>query len=207
MKKKLLSLLLVIAAICSMTVTAFAATPIIDEVEYEGRGIVEVEFKKNVQYKNLKVKVTDAAGVTQTAVVVEKDKDELSFLVPDARPGKYTFRISGIRSGKSGAYETVTGEFRIPDWDPLFKDIEYDRSDKELELEFAKKVQYKNVKVVVTDENGKTYRCTIEEKSNREMELKVSGLKKGQKYTVTVTGIRPADAPAYGTIVGVFKVK
>ena len=207
MTKRLISVLLAVLAVFTMTATAFAATPRLEEVDYEGRGIVEVDFRRNVQYKNLKVTVTDAAGVTVTARVLEKDNDDLSFRVPQAKPGKYTFAISGVRSGRSGEYETVTGEFRIPSRDPLIREIEYDREDRELELEFAKRVQYKNLKVTITDETGKTYRCRIEDRDCKELELKVRGLKRGQKYTVTLSGIRARGETAYSTVVSVFKVK
>ena len=48
-------MVLALAMILSLSVNVFAAAPVIEDVEYEGRGLVEVEFKKDVRYKNVKV--------------------------------------------------------------------------------------------------------------------------------------------------------
>lgn len=206
MKKRIISLLLVLITVFCIPAYAFAATPVIKEVDYEGAGRVEVDFTGKVQYKNLKVTVTGPDGKTVTAKVTEKDSDDLTFVIANAKPGvTYSFKISGIRSGKSGNYQSVKSSVRIPSVDPLIREIEYDRGDKELEIEFVKRVQYKNLKVTITDANGKTVSSKISEKNSRELELSVKNLTKGATYKVTISGIRPSGSENYLTITGTFR--
>ncbi len=208
MKKRIVSLLMVLAMVFSIPTYALAAAPMIKKIEYEGGNLIEVEFVGTVQYKNPRVKLKGAGGRTISAEIVEKDRDELTFYAPGAKPGsRYTYTISGIRSGKTGKYSTISGSFRIPKWDPLIKDIDYDAREKELELDFIKRVQYKTAKAVVTDANGRTYHCRINEKKAREMEITVKGLRSGITYTVTVTGIRATGSSRYGSVSGEIKVR
>ena len=93
MKKRIVSMVLALAMILSLSVNVFAAAPVIEDVEYEGRGLVEVEFKKDVRYKNVKVTVKNAAGTKMTAKIVDKDEDDLTFFVKNLKPGA-KYRVS-----------------------------------------------------------------------------------------------------------------
>ena len=190
--KKILALALVMLSMISASIPAMAATASISKTEYEGSGKVEVEFKKDVQYKSAKVTVKDSDGKTYTAKITEKDEDDLTFKVTDIKDGKtYSYTISGVRSGGSGSYGKVTGSFKVPSAKKLsIKSLEYDREDKELGIEFSGKVQYSGAKVTVKDSDGNSYTAKIIEKESDEMEVRVSGLKKGVKYTVKVSGVR-----------------
>ena len=209
MKKRMIAMVLALAMILSLSVTALAAAPVIKEVEYEGRGFVEVEFTKKVQYRNTRVTVKNAAGKALTAVITGKDSDDLTFHVAGLRPGaKYSYMITGIRVGRSGSYQSVSGTFRVPRWDPLIREIEYDAKDRELEIGFVQRVQYKDLKVTVKDADGRTVKCRIEEKDSREIELVIpGGLNSGKAYTLTVSGIRPSGEGSYTTISGIFRTK
>ena len=205
MKRRLTALLLTIIAVLSIPAYAFAAAPGIKKTEYEGAGYVEVDFTAKVRYKNVKVFVKGPDGKEKAAVVTEKDGDDLTFRITDAKPGKkYTYTISGVRVGKSGAFQSVTGSFRVPKWDPLIKEIDYDAKDRELEIEFIKRVQYKNLKVIITDANGKNLRCGVDERTAKDIDLYVKGMKKGEKYHISLSGIRTAGQKSYGTISGMF---
>ncbi len=110
-----------------------------------------------------------------------------------------------IMSGASGKYGTVSGTFRTPPDRLHFKELDYDRRDKEVEIDFSQPVQYKNVKVTVKDAAGKSYTAKITEKSSRELEVYVKGLKAGKTYTVTVSGVRgKGTTDKYGTVSGSF---
>lgn len=209
MKKRMITLVLALAMILSLSVNVFAAAPVVEKTEYEGRGYVEVEFTKKVQYKNVKVTVKNAAGKVMTAVITEKDDDDLTFRVSGVKPGaKYTYTISGVRAGRAGKYQSVTGSFKVPKWDPLIKDIDYDAEDRELEVEFVKRVQYKNLKVTLKDAKGNTVRCRIEEKHAREIDLVIpGGLKAGQKYTITISGIRQGTTGSYTSLSSTFTAR
>lgn len=209
MKKKMIAMVLALAMILSLSVSVLAAAPVIKEAEYEGRGFVEVEFTGKVQYKNVKVTVKDSAGSVMTAVITEKDSDDLTFHVKGLKPGaKYTYTISGVRAGRSGKYQSVSGSFMVPKWDPLIKEIDYDAKDKELEIDFVKRVQYKGLKVTIKDAKGNTVRCRIDEKDAKGIELVIpGGLKTGARYTLTISGIRPCGNGSYTTVTGVFTAK
>lgn len=194
--KKLITLVLVLTCLVSAAIPAMAATAAIKKTEYEGSGYVEVDFKKDVQYKSVKVTVKDSDGKSYTAKISEKDEDDLTFKVSNIKAGKtYNYTISGVRAGGSGSYGKVSGSFKVPAAKKLsIKELEYDRGDKEMEIEFSGKVEYSSAKVTVKDSSGKSYTAKIIEKENDGMEVRVSGLKKGSKYTVKVSGVRLKSA-------------
>ena len=57
------------------------AAPKVSEVEYEGKGKVEVSFKKKVQYKNLKLTVKGKGGKKVSARITGKDHDDVDFKI------------------------------------------------------------------------------------------------------------------------------
>ena len=120
---------------------------------------MEVDFKRNVQYKNAKVYVKDSSGKSYKASIKKRDSDDLTFYVKSIKAGKkYTYTISGVRAGRSGSYKKVSGKFSVPAKNKVsIKSIDYDHDDRELEVEFARKVQYKSTKVSVKDSTGKSY--------------------------------------------------
>ena len=190
--KKLFAMVFVLVSLVSASIPAMAASAAIKKTEYEGSGRVEVEFKRDVQYKGAKVSVKDSDGKAYTVKITEKDEDDLSFKVSGIVAGKtYKYTISGVRSGGSGSYTSVSGSFKVPAANKLaIKSLQYDRGDKELEIEFSGRVEYKNVKVTVKDSSGTSYTAKIIERENDGIEVRVSGLKQGQKYTVKVSGVR-----------------
>ena len=63
MKKRIVSMLLAVLLLALCAMPALAAAPKVKKVEYDGNGVVEVEFTaRNVHYKNAKVTVKDSAG-------------------------------------------------------------------------------------------------------------------------------------------------
>ena len=204
MKKRMLALLLALATLMVMIApSAMAATAAIRSVEYEGRGRVEVEFKRNVQYKNLKLVVKDAKKKTVKATVAGFDEDDLVFVVDDVKPNaKYTFTISGVRAGRSGGYGKVTGSFKTPDESkPVIENVDYDAEDEQLEIEFMGRVEYKNARVAVKSAKGKKLVAEIDYKKSDEMEVYVEGIVLGEKYTVTVSGVRRKGSTGnYGSV-------
>lgn len=207
--KKFVSVLLALVMMFSIAVPAMAATPAIRKTEYEGSGYVEVDFKKDVQYKKAKVTVKDSGGKSYKVSIKEKDEDDLTFKISSIAAGKtYKYTISGVRSGKSGKYVSVSGTFKVPAAKKVsIKELDFDYGDKELELEFSSKVQYKNLKVKVKDSKGKSYTVKLHEKDSNSLELRVSGLKKNRKYTVTVSGVRPKGSGSYGSVSGSFTAR
>lgn len=202
MKKRFLAMVLALALAVACAVPAMAAAPKVKEVEVSRNGVVEVEFtSKKVRYKGAKVVVKDASGNKLATSIREKDNDDITFRVTGLEPGKtYSYTVSGVRVGNNGDYGKVKGTFRTPAQTPEIKKVKYDRSDKELEIEFATWVQFKNLKVTVKDASGKALSIKRIEKDSDELELKLSGMKKGKKYTVTISGVRVKGVGKYVSV-------
>lgn len=123
---------------------------------------MEIDFRRDVQYKNLKLTVKDSTGKTYAAQILQRDEDDLTFQVQNIQPGmKYAYSLSGVRAGRSGKYGKVSGKFSVPSAKPTtplaVKRAVYDAGDRELDLDFNQKVSYKNLKVKVKDSAGKSY--------------------------------------------------
>ena len=206
MNKRLIAMLLAAVLLMVCAVPAMAAAPKVKKIEFEGNGVVEVEFtSKNVKYKNPKIAVTDAEANFLSAKIVKKDGDDLTFKVSGLKSGtKYGFAISGLRAGKSGKFDIVNGSFKPPSG-PAIKKVTYDKADKELDIEFATKVQFKGLNVVVKDTDGKALTVKKIKKGDDDLELKVSGVKKGQKYVVIVNGVRVGGLGDYVSASKTFK--
>ena len=209
MKRKVLAMVLALLCVFGiMQVPVEAATEHIKETSYEGNGKVEVEFYGRVQYQDVKVTVKAPDGTKLKAKITEKDSDDLEFKVTGLKPGtKYTYTISGVRFQKNGAYGKVSGSFKTPKNELYIEKVKYDREDKELEIEFFKRVQYKNVKVVLIDENGTRTTLKIKEKDRDEIEVRAGTLKRGKTYTVEVQGVRLYKEGSYTTVSKTFTVK
>lgn len=191
--------------ICALNISVLAA-PKIKHVSYEGNRKIEVDFKGRVQYKNVKVTVKDPAGKKITAVIRDRDRDDLEFTIKKAQPGKtYTFTISGIRGYGEKNFSKVSGRIYIPKHSGVVpvKSVEYDDKDREVEFEFSSAVQWKSAKVTITS-GKKHYQIRITEKNRKELEVKVRRLKKGTIYRYQITGIRRYNDKKYVTITGTF---
>ncbi|MCI8787410.1 MAG: hypothetical protein HFI84_12300 [Eubacterium sp.] len=77
-----------------------------------------------------------------------------------------------------------------------------------LNISFKQKVTYTNaVKAVITDAEGKEIPCKITKKKNKLMTVTVSGLVKGQNYTLTINGILGKDSAEAVVIAKTFTAK
>lgn len=202
MKKRIVSMLLAVLLLALCAMPALAAAPKVKKVEYEGNGVVDVDFTtKNVRYKNARVAVKDATGKYLYAKILEKDSDDISFKVTGVKAGKaYTFTITGVRAGLTGTYGMVKGSFKTPSLKPAIKKVKFDAIDGELEIDFATLVQYKNLKVTVKNALGKKLTIRKIEKDFEGLELDVSGMIKGKKYTVTVSGVRVKGVGSFTSV-------
>lgn len=202
MKKRIVSLLLVVLLLTVSAVPALAAAPKVKKVEYDGNGVVDVDFTtKNVRYKNAKVVVKDSAGKKLTAKIIEKDNDEISFKVTGVKAGKkYTFTISGVRAGKSGSYGTVKGSFKTPSGKPRIVKVTFDPNYDDLEIDFATEVQYKNLKITVRDADGNKLSVYNIEKDPDDLDMDVEGMVAGNTYTVTISGVRVKGVGSYTSV-------
>ena len=108
-------LMAVIAAGTFAWIPAEAAAPAKKEVEYEGYGKVEVEFKTGIERKNMKITVIDSTGKSYKIRNVRVQESEIDFQIWNFKHGEtYRYSISGIRKAGSCDYAAVTGKFKIP---------------------------------------------------------------------------------------------
>lgn len=187
-----------------------AEAPTVDSVEYKGSGKVEVEFYEDVSYKNTRVTVKDSSGRNYRARILRKDSDDILFRVLGYRGGKkYTFIIHGIKTRGTGVYRSVKGILKIPSATSaariVIKELEYNNG--RLDVEFGHRVQWKKPQVSVKDSGGRTYPARIADRDGDDCEIRVSGLKRGRKYTVRITGIKKRGAGKFTSVAKSFYVK
>ncbi len=212
MKKRMISILLVLVLTMMTAVPALAAAPKVRKTEYEGKGVIDVDFTKKVSYKDVKVIVKDPSGKKMTVKIIEKDDDDISFKVGGIKAGvKYTYTISGVRVGKSGSFGKVTGSFKTPaaasPANVQIKKVKYDRDDKEIEVDFSTKVQYKNLKVTVKASSGKKMTIKWIDRDDDDLSIKVSGIKSGKQYTIQLSGVSVKGKDSYQTVSKTFTAK
>lgn len=104
-----------VTLLAASAVSSFAAAPAVRKVEYKGKGIVELEFRTDVNYKNVKVIVKNAAGKACKVKLLERDDDELKFKVTGLKSGKaYSYTVKGVRREHTGTFGNVSGKFKVP---------------------------------------------------------------------------------------------
>ena len=117
-------LLAAVLCVCAafMPVKAMASLKV-KNIEWEGKGRVELHFRSRVEYGKLRVKVRDAEGNKHTALIRERKSDELEFQVDGLTQGaKYYYTVSGVRRKGSGKWVTVKGSFTVPVYMDDFRD-------------------------------------------------------------------------------------
>lgn len=200
--KYVMSVVLAAALVVAVAYPTLAETPAIKKVEYEGYGRVDVEFVRDVEYRNAEVTVSDANGNSYTPILWELDEDDLSFSVENLVEGtEYSFTVSGVRSGYKGEYEAVNGSFVVPEAGALtVKSFDYDADDGELEIKFHNRVEFKEPAVEIKDASGNSYPVKVRELDRKSIELRVSGLEYGQEYTANISGVFSEGGVGLGSI-------
>ena len=75
-----------------------------------------------------------------------------------------------------------------------------------VEVDFTRKVSYKDVKVAVKDTDGKAYKTVIVDKDRDDLEFKILKYQKGKTYKFTITGIKVKGSQTYGKVSGTVKI-
>jgi len=185
--KKMIAVIL--AAMMLVSAAAFAAVNV--RAEYEGFGLVEVDFSRDVGWQDPQIVVTDAFGAGYATELVKLDDDDIKFRVENIVEDQvYTVSITGIRGEDFVTCEVYAASLKSN----MIREVEYDGEDRELDIEFAGKVSFEaGCAVTVIDGAGAQYDCTIREKDRDSIEVRVKGLTRGETYTVTVSGVIAAD--------------
>ena len=84
---------------------------------------------------------------------------------------------------------------------PAIRKTEYEGKGR-VDVDFTKKVAYKNAKVTVKDSDGTAYTATIIDKDNDDLDFKIKNYKEGKTYTFTISGVRVKGTKKYGKVSG-----
>ena len=183
------------------------AAGLIKNVDYDGRGKVDVEFRSRVEYGKVRVKVTDSQGNKLDVTVTDRDRRDLDFTMSGYREGKYyNLEIRGVKEAGTDVYKTLKGQIYVPvskGKGPV-KDAEYDSKDGEVEFDFYKAVEWNKPKVTISDGNTQ-YVIKVTDKDARSLEVRVKTLVKGKIYSYKISGIRKRGTSSYTTISGTFQ--
>jgi hypothetical protein len=84
---------------------------------------------------------------------------------------------------------------------PAIRKTEYEGKGR-VDVDFTKKVAYKNAKVTVKDSEGTSYTATIIDKDNDDLDFKIKNYKEGKTYTFTISGVKVRGTKKYGKVSG-----
>ena len=111
---------------------------------------------------------------------------------------------TSVLAAKANFTSTTKGTDKIPVKSVSY---DYDDADDDIDLDFSSNIKLKsNAKATVKDSSGKSYKAYIEDHDRDEVDIDVTNLKAGHKYTVTITGIKKSNASKYGTLTVNFSI-
>ena len=115
--KKCMAFSLVLAMMLTVGATptfAASAAPKVEDVDYKGKGVVEVEFFGKVKYKNAKVTLKDNKGKKYKARILERDNDDIKFKIKNYKKGRtYKITITGVKKRGAAKYTKVKTKVSI----------------------------------------------------------------------------------------------
>jgi len=179
-----------LAAVMLVVAVAEGLDSNIKRTEYEGNGVVEVDFIVDVRYQDLRLAVSDSAGNAVVAEIINVDDDDIKFRIENPVPGEtYDFSFSGIRTRRMKEEINASGSVRIPlEGEVTVRRVEYD-NDGEIEISFFGAADLSNAAATVTSALGESYEVVITERERDGVEGRVKGLEYGGIYTLTVSGV------------------
>ena len=90
----------------------------------------------------------------------------------------------------AGEAVTATAQIALPEEGvPAIQTVEYDWKDEELDIDFFERVDYRELKVELTDQSGAVYDVRVLESDSDSLEVRAEGLDYGATYTITVSGV------------------
>lgn len=182
----------------------------VGKVTCTASGKVNVAFKNKVVYtEGLKAVIKSAGGQEITCKIVKKNKSLLTVAASGLVKGQtYTITIEGIVGKDTNEPVTITKEFTAKGMKTQAKVGKTDvKSRKFVILKMKSATYYKNATVVVTDSEGNDCDAKIVSKSKGNIKVRISGMKKGCAYTITVNGVKTQKEKNYSSITRTVTVK
>ena len=88
---------------------------------------------------------------------------------------------------------------------PTIEDIEH-KGNGRIDVDFYGDVQYKNVKIIVKDSKGNSYKVKNIYKDDDDIKFTIKNFKRGRTYKITVKGVREMWSSKYGKVSGKIKI-
>lgn len=173
-------------------------------------GKVNISFKQKVTFTDaLKAVITDESGREITCKISKKNKSLLTVSVSGLVKGqKYTLRIDGILGKDSAEPVVIQKEFTAKGMKTKSKVGKVSvESGKFVVLKMNSAAYYKDAEVIVKDSTGNVCTAKIVKKAKGNVKVQIDGMKKGEKYTITINGIKTKKEKNYGSITRTVTVK
>lgn len=196
---------------------------ILQSTDYKN-GKIELDFKRDMNERaDLKITVTDEKKSSYNVQYYNLDDDDLDIYVKGL-PSKQTItvKVSGLKSASGTSYDTLTAQFKTDSNDILIEEIQASRSGV-VEVDFKSDVTWRDAKVTVKDDSGKTYKAELRfddddddddddfdddryDYDDDECTIVVKGAQKGKNYTFSLSGVKLARSNSYTTVTGSFYI-
>ncbi len=173
-------------------------------------GKVNVSFKQKVTYTDdLNAVIRDVDGKEISCKISKKNKRLLTVSVSGLVKGqKYTLEIEGILGKDSTQAVDVKKTFTAKGMKTQSKVGKATVSNKKfVVLKMKSAAYYKDASVSVVDGDGQSCDAKIVKKAKGNIKVQISNMKKGNKYTITISGVKTKKEKNYGSITKTVVVK
>ena len=182
----------------------------VGKVTCTSAGKVNISFKQKVTYTDaLKAVITDEAGTEIPCKITKKNKSLLTVSVSGLVKGqKYTISIEVILGKESSEAVVIKKEFTAKGMKTKCKVGNATVEGKKfVVLKMKSAAYYKDATVEVKDSKGNACDAKIVKKAKGSVKVQITGMKKGETYTITINGIRTKKEKNYGSITRTVTVK
>ncbi|EOS22787.1 hypothetical protein C806_03400 [Lachnospiraceae bacterium 3-1] len=182
----------------------------VGKVTCTSSGKVNISFKQKVTYTDaLKAVITDENGKEIPCKITKKNKSLLTVTVSGLVKGeKYTLSIEGILGKDSEQAVVVKKVFTAKGMKTQSKVGQASVSGKNFViLKMKSAAYYKDATVEVKNASGSVCEAKIVKKAKGNIKVQITGMKKGETYTITINGIKTKKEKNYGSITKTITVK
>lgn len=177
-------------------------------------GKVNIHFSQTVEWgPEAAATLTDSENKTIDVKILKKGPRMAAIQGEGMTQGqRYTAAISGIRVGGAAEYTSVSGVFTAKKLKGKCKATKIKKevavkAKNTIIVKCKGKVQLKDAVVTVKDSNNKEYEGKVVGNSKGNIKVSINGLKKGMKYTVTITGVKTQKELNYASVSTTFVAK
>ncbi len=182
----------------------------VSKVTCTASGKLNVSFKGKVTYTDaLKAVITDEEGKEIKCNISKKNASLLTVSVAGLVKGqKYTLTVEGILAKNADEPATIVKTFIAKGMKTACKVSKVSVAKKKfVTIKMKSSAYYKDASVVVNDVDGNVYDAKIIKKAKGNIKVQITGLKKGTKYTITISGVKTKKEKNFSSITKTFVAK